>query len=102
MSAVLQTHKGAAGDVNSRLNFQKNLQAVTNKIHATTNVDEIMLEVSAAICTLFNADRLTIYTVAEYKQTIASKGKTGLHTFKDLKLPIAAHSIAGFVVVWKR
>ena len=35
MSAVLQTHKGAAGDVNSRLNFQKNLQAVTNKIHAT-------------------------------------------------------------------
>jgi len=34
MSAVLQTHVGSAGDVNSRLNFQKNLQAVTNKIHA--------------------------------------------------------------------
>src|SRR5262252_4208954 len=97
MSAVLQTHVGAAGDVNSRLNFQKNLQSVTNKIHATTNVDEIMLEVSADICTLFNADRLTIYTVGEDRQSIVSKVKTGLNSFKDLKLPIAEHSIAGFV-----
>jgi len=59
----LQNASGAASDVNSRLTFQKNLQTVTNKIHATSNVDEIMLEVSADICTLFNADRLTIYTV---------------------------------------
>src|SRR5256886_14373185 len=97
MSAVLQTHPGAASDVNSRLTFQKNLQTVTNKIHATSNVDEIMLEVSADICTLFNADRLTIYTVGEDKQTIVSKVKTGLNSFKDLKLPIAEHSIAGYV-----
>ena len=102
MSAVLQTHVGAAGDVNSRLNFQKNLQIVTNKIHATSNVDEIMLEVSADICTLFNADRLTIYTVGEDKQTIVSKVKTGLNSFKDLKLPIAEHSIAGFVGLSKK
>src|SRR5215467_10664343 len=102
MSAVLQTHLGAAGDVNSRLNFQKNLQSVTNKIHATTNVDEIMLEVSADICTLFNADRLTIYTVGEDRQTIVSKVKTGLNSFKDLKLPIAEHSIAGFVGLSKK
>ena len=102
MSAVLQTHVGSAGDVNSRLNFQKNLQAVTNKIHATTNVDEIMLEVSADICTLFNADRLTIYTVGEDRQTIVSKVKTGLNSFKDLKLPIAEHSIAGFVGLSKK
>src|SRR5262247_2069003 len=102
MSAVLQTHLGAAGDVNSRLNFQKNLQAVTNKIHATTNVDEIMLEVSADICTLFNADRLTIYTVGEDRQSIVSKVKTGLNSFKDLKLPIAEHSIAGFVAMSRK
>ena len=29
----------AQGDVNSRLLFFKNLQAVTNKIHATSNID---------------------------------------------------------------
>src|SRR5438477_2385807 len=102
MSAVLQTHSGAASDVNSRLTFQKNLQTVTNKIHATSNVDEIMLEVSADICTLFNADRLTIYTLGEDKQSIVSKVKTGLNSFKDLKLPIAEHSIAGYVALARK
>ena len=43
-------------DVAPRLPFLKNLQAVTNKIHATSNVDEIMLELSQDICALFNAD----------------------------------------------
>jgi len=102
MSAVLQTQSGAASDVGNRLTFQKNLQIVTNKIHATSNVDEIMLEVSADICSLFNADRLTIYTVGEDKQTIVSKVKTGLNSFKDLKLPIAEHSIAGYVGLSKK
>src|SRR3979411_789988 len=101
MSAVLSPHS-AQSDVSARLAFQKQLQAVTNKIHATNNVDEIMLEVSADICALFNADRLTIYSMGEDKQTIVSKVKTGLNSFKDLKLPIAEHSIAGYVGLSKR
>jgi type II secretory ATPase GspE/PulE/Tfp pilus assembly ATPase PilB-like protein len=102
MSAVLNTPPAPSADVNSRLHFSKNLQVVTNKIHATSNVDEIMLEVSADICNLFNSDRLTIYTVGEDKQTIISKVKTGLNSFKDLKLPIAEHSIAGYVALSKK
>jgi len=98
MSAVLIASPNVGPtDVNSRLAFQKSLQTVTNKIHATSNIDEIMLEVSADICTLFNADRLTIYTLGEDKNTIISKVKTGLNSFKDLKLPLAEHSIAGYV-----
>src|SRR4051812_16766339 len=102
MSAVLNTPPAQSTDVNSRLHFSKNLQVVTNKIHATSNIDEIMLEVSADICNLFNADRLTIYTVGEDKQTIVSKVKTGLNSFKDLKLPIAEHSIAGYAALSKK
>jgi type II secretory ATPase GspE/PulE/Tfp pilus assembly ATPase PilB-like protein len=102
MSAVLSQQPAAGADANARLLFQKRLQAVTNKIHSTTIVDEIMLEVSADICTLFNADRLTIYSVGEDKQTIVSKVKTGLNSFKDLKLPIAEHSIAGYVALVKK
>ena len=75
---------------------------MTNKIHATNNVDEIMLEVSVDICALFNADRLTIYSMGEDKQSIVSKFKTGLNSFKDLKLPIAEHSIAGYVALAKK
>jgi type II secretory ATPase GspE/PulE/Tfp pilus assembly ATPase PilB-like protein len=102
MSAVLNHPAATQTDVNLRLAFQKQLQLVTNKIHATSNIDEIMLEVSADICQLFNADRLTIYSVGEDKQSIVSKVKTGLNSFKDLKLPIAEHSIAGYCALSRK
>jgi type II secretory ATPase GspE/PulE/Tfp pilus assembly ATPase PilB-like protein len=102
MSAVLSHPAATQTDVNLRLAFQKQLQLVTNKIHATSNIDEIMLEVSSDICQLFNADRLTIYSVGEDKQSIVSKVKTGLNSFKDLKLPIAEHSIAGYVALSRK
>jgi type II secretory ATPase GspE/PulE/Tfp pilus assembly ATPase PilB-like protein len=102
MSAVLNHPAGAQTDVGARLAFQKQLQAVTNKIHATNNIDEIMLEVSADVCALFNADRLTIYSMGEDKASIVSKVKTGLNSFKDLKLPIAEHSIAGYCALAKK
>ncbi len=104
MSAGLSTPQDAGGlsDVGSRLTFFKNLQAVTNKIHATSNIDEIMLELSQDICALFNADRLTIYSIGEDKASIVSKVKTGLNSFKDLRLPIADQSIAGHVALAKQ
>jgi type II secretory ATPase GspE/PulE/Tfp pilus assembly ATPase PilB-like protein len=85
-----------------RLQFTKNLGHVTNKIHATSNIDEIMLDVSKDICTLFHADRLTIYIVGEDRASLISKVKTGLNSFKDLKLPIAEQSIAGYVALNKK
>ena len=48
MSTVFEAKPPGAqnvADISSKLEFQKQLQAVTNKIHATSNVDEIMLEV---------------------------------------------------------
>jgi type II secretory ATPase GspE/PulE/Tfp pilus assembly ATPase PilB-like protein len=102
MSAVLSTQSVPPGDVTSRLAFQKSLQAVTNRIHATNNIDEIMLEVSSEICALFNADRLSIYVTGEDKATIVSKVKTGLNSFRDLKLPIAEHSLAGFAAMSRK
>jgi GAF domain-containing protein len=82
-----------------RLEFTKNLNQVTNKIHATSNIDEIMLDVSKDICSLFNADRLTIYVVGEDRASLISKVKTGLNSFKDLKLPIAEQSVAGYAAM---
>jgi type II secretory ATPase GspE/PulE/Tfp pilus assembly ATPase PilB-like protein len=40
--------------------------------------------------------------MGEDKQSIISKVKTGLNSFKDLKLPIAEHSIAGYVALAKK
>jgi type II secretory ATPase GspE/PulE/Tfp pilus assembly ATPase PilB-like protein/GAF domain-containing protein len=86
-------------DLSAKLEFTKNLNHVTNKIHATSNIDEIMLDVSRDICTLFNADRLTVYVVGDDGVSLVSKVKTGLNSFKDLKLPIAEQSVAGYVAV---
>lgn len=89
-------------DIDRRLAFLKALQVVTNKIHATNNVDEIMLEMSPDICRLFECDRLTLYVVGEDRQSIVSKVKTGLNSFKDLRLPITEQSIAGYVAAMQR
>jgi len=104
MSAVLgtQTGNGNPEDVNTRLNFFKKLQAVTNKIHSTNNVDEIMLDLSQDICDLFNSDRLTIYAVSEDKSSVVSKIKTGLNSVNQLKLPISDQSVAGYVALMRK
>jgi type II secretory ATPase GspE/PulE/Tfp pilus assembly ATPase PilB-like protein len=104
MSTVMATNSAAnnVGDMSLRLEFTKNLNHVNNKIHATGNVDEIMLEVSKDICALFNADRLTIYVVGEDNISLISKVKTGLNSFKDLKLPIAEQSVAGYAAMHKK
>jgi type II secretory ATPase GspE/PulE/Tfp pilus assembly ATPase PilB-like protein len=102
MSTVFETKPQGAqniADISSKLEFQKQLQAVTNKIHATSNVDEIMLELGQDICSLLGADRLTVYVVSDDRNSIVSKVKTGLTSFKDLKLPINDQSVAGFVAL---
>ena len=105
MSTVFETKPQSGqnlAEMSHKLEFQKRLQAVTNKIHATSNIDEIMLELSQDICSLFEAERLTIYVLSEDRTSIISKVKTGLSSFKDLKLPINEQSIAGFVALSKK
>ena len=101
MSTVFESRPQAEGDVRSRLEFQRKLQAVTNKIHATRNAEEIMLELGQDICELLGADRLTVYALSEDRSAIISKVKTGLASFKDLRLPISEQSLAGFVALNK-
>lgn len=102
MSTALQSKPVGQDSLAEKLQFQTKLQTVTNKIHATKNIDEIILELSQELCNLFNADRLTIYLTSEDKGSIVSKVKTGLNSFKDIKLPINEQSIAGFVASNKR
>ena len=88
-------------EMGNKLAFTKKLQAVTNKIHATRNIDEIILEVSQDIRALFEADRITLYVISEDNKSIVSKVKTGLKEFKELKLAINPQSIAGYAAFHK-
>ncbi len=89
-------------DIENRLQFSKKLQAVTNSIHATDNLDQIMLDLSQEICDLFNCDRLTVYAVSKDKDFIFSKVKTGIESNNNLVLPIDAQSIAGYVAMSRK
>ena len=102
MISVLPTAAASADHLADKLSFQQKLQAVTNRIHATSNIDEIMVELSQELCDLFQSDRLTIYVTSDDKSSIVSKVKTGLASFKDIKLPINEQSIAGYVAFHKR
>jgi type II secretory ATPase GspE/PulE/Tfp pilus assembly ATPase PilB-like protein len=89
-------------DMSVKLAFSKKIQAVTNRIHSTNNIDEIILDVSRDICQLFEADRMTVYITSEDGGSIVSKVKTGLNSFKDIKLPISESSLAGFCALNRR
>src|SRR5260221_5578890 len=105
MSALLDTKvpsSGSVADMGAKLAFSKKLQAVTNRIHSTNNIDEIILDVSKAIWQLFESDRMAVYITSEDGSSIISKVKTGLNSFKDIKLPISESSLAGFAALNKR
>jgi hypothetical protein len=89
-------------DVDLRLAFFQKLQTVTTKIHATSNLDEIMLDLGMEFCDLFNCDRFTLYALDTQKDHIVSKVKTGLTSFRDLKLAITPASIAGYVALTRK
>jgi len=101
MRAVLENKPVVQDVLADKLAFYNGLQSVTNAIHATTHVDEIILEQSQNICGLFGAERLTIYLVCDDGKSIVTKVKTGLDSFEDFTLPIADQSIAGYVAKHK-
>jgi type II secretory ATPase GspE/PulE/Tfp pilus assembly ATPase PilB-like protein len=77
--------------------FQHRLQALTGKVQSTAKPDELSAELTREICDLFEADRVTVYVLSEDRNSIVSKVKTGLTSFKDIKLPINDQSVAGHV-----
>lgn len=89
-------------DPGRRGEFFRQLQQLTTQIHATRRIDDIMLDVSDGICNLFGADRMTIYTVDDDKASLVSKVKTGLASFRQLRLPISALSVAGYAALSRK
>ncbi|MER2513027.1 MAG: GspE/PulE family protein [Nitrosomonas ureae] len=79
-----------------------NFRKVIGKINTANNLDEIMAEVSKDICALFNADRLTIYSLSADKSCFVSRVKTGLDSFQDLQIPVTEKSIVGFAGLQKK
>ena len=102
MSTVLENKPAARSGVADKLAFFNGLQSVTNTIHSTNHLDEIILDLGRDICALFGADRLTIYVACDDGKSVVTKVKTGLNSYKDFKLPVTDQSVAGYVALNKR
>lgn len=89
-------------ELEARLAFAHRLQALSNKIHATDYLDEVLLDMARDICDLFQSERVTLYAVGEHGKTIRSMVKTGIRSNQEIILPISHHSIAGYVARSRR
>ena len=77
------------------LQFRKKLNFITNKIHSSKDIDDILINLKESIIGLFDADRLTIYVVDGPTKDIVSRFKTG-EEINEIRVPINDTSIAGY------
>lgn len=99
LSASPQINNPQLATMQAKLGFAKQLQALSNKIHATDNIAQIMIDLAPEICDLFQCERLTLYVVNKERGVLVSKIKTGIDSNEDLVLPIDKQSIAGYVAL---
>ena len=79
--------------------FYRQLQQITVRIQQAQDPEREFRDLSTEVCRLFNADRLTLYRVDEEGKYINSVVKSGLISNREIKLPISAQSIAGYVAL---
>ncbi len=75
--------------------YRLKLQDLSNRIHAATNLDEILIDMKNDICVIFNVDRVTIYVVDGVRRELVSRYKSG-NEIGEIRVPIANMSIAGY------
>ena len=83
-------------ELEEKLNLSKALQDITNRIHAATNVKQILIDLRDDILSIFNAKSITIYVADRTKNEIYSMLLAG-SKLKEIRLPIDNRSIAGHV-----
>ncbi len=78
-----------------KLLLRKELQNITNRIHAAQNIKQILVDLKDGILKLFNAHSLTIYVVDRVKNEIYSQVMAGSE-LKEIRVPISNKSISGY------
>jgi len=77
------------------LQFSKKLNFITNKINASKDIDDILINLRESILSVFDADRVTIYVVDGANKEIVSRFKTG-EELNEIRVPLNNKSISGY------
>jgi type II secretory ATPase GspE/PulE/Tfp pilus assembly ATPase PilB-like protein len=84
-----------------RLANEQRLVHLIDRIHSAKTLDSIFIEVQGEMLTFFDADRMTLYAVDMERKEIYSKF-LALDAVKEIRVPISAKSVAGFVALTKQ
>ncbi len=68
---------------------------ITNRIHSARDTDEILIDLKDDIIKLFEAERLTVYTVDGIKKELVSRTKSG-DEITEIRVPISTDSLTGY------
>ena len=79
-----------------RLAYEQRLVQLVDRIHSARGLDSIFIELQGEILGLLDADRMTLYAVDADRRELYSKF-LAIDTIKEIRLPIAEKSIAGYV-----
>ena len=91
-----QSKLPSATSIDEKLRIRKELQNITNRIHAAKNIKQIIVDLKDGILNLFNAHSVTIYVVDKLRNEIYSMFLAGTQ-LKEFRVPINNKSIAGYV-----
>ena len=101
---VLKMHKkdgsadgnNSAPDLKQEVAFRESLLEITNRVHAASNIDEILIDLKDDLTKLFDAERLTVYVVDGVKKELVSRVKSG-DEISEIRVPISTESLVGYV-----
>jgi len=79
----------------SEVEYRKNLQEICNKIYAAPNLDGILVDLKDEITGLFEAERLTVYVVDGKTRELVSRFKSG-DEVAEIRIPVSSSSLSGY------
>jgi type II secretory ATPase GspE/PulE/Tfp pilus assembly ATPase PilB-like protein/GAF domain-containing protein len=81
-----------------QLAYEQKLVHLVNRIHAAKSLDSIFIDMQDEILELLDAERMTLYAIDQEKKELYSKF-LALDTVREIRIPISARSIAGYVAL---
>ena len=84
-----------------RLANEQRLVHLIDRIHSAKSLDSIFIELQGDLLSFFDADRMTLYAVDHERKEIYSKF-LALDAVKEIRVPMSAQSVAGFVALHKQ
>jgi type II secretory ATPase GspE/PulE/Tfp pilus assembly ATPase PilB-like protein len=80
----------------AHVSYVERLNAVTNRIHAAREFDQLFVELHDEILSLFEAERFALYAIDYDKKEVYSRF-SDLDAVREIRVPLNDHSIVGFV-----